>query len=86
MEAGKQEVAEKRMNTGDGGLARHAVTCERGINWEGAKIVGRERRWVQRKLLEGVESLRQRDHGVIPLNNYNQLEHWQSTLSRCFGE
>jgi len=86
VEAGKQDVAEKRMNTGDGGLARHAVACESGINWEEAKIVGRERRWRQRKLLEGIESLRQKDHGVTPLNSYNQLEQWQSTLSRCFGD
>ena len=85
VELGKKEAAEKRMNTGDGGLERHAVACESGINWEEAKIVGREQRWRQRKLLEGIESLRQKDRGVTPLNSYNQLEQWQSTLSRCFG-
>ena len=85
VELGKKEAAEKRMNTGDGGLARHAVACESGINWDEAKIVGREQRWRQRKLLEGIESLRQKDRGVTPLNSYNQLEQWQSTLSRCFG-
>ena len=85
VELGKKEAAEKRMNTGDGGLARHAVACESGISWENAKIVGREQRWRQRKLLEGIESLRQKDRGVAPLNSYNQLEQWQSTLSRCFG-
>ena len=61
MEAGKDEAAERRMNSGDSGLARHAVTCEGDINWE--EIIGRERRWNQRKL----ESLRQRDKG---------LHHW----------
>ena len=86
MEAGKEEIAERRMNSGDGGLARHAVTCEGDINWEEAKIIGRERRWNQRKLLEGIESLRQKDQGITPLNSYNQLEQWQSTLSRCFGD
>ena len=85
VESGKTEAAEKRMNTGDGGLARHAVACKSGISWENAKIVGREQRWRQRKLLEGIESLRQKDRGVAPLNSYNQLEQWQSTLSRCFG-
>ena len=86
MEAGKDEVAERRMNSGDGGLARHAVTCEGDINWEESKIIGRERRWNQRKLLEGIESLRQKDKGITPLNSYNQLEQWQATLSRCFGD
>ena len=86
MEAGKEEVAERRMNSGDGGLARHAVTCEGDINWEESKIIGRERRWNQRKLLEGIESLRQKDKGITPLNSYNQLEQWQATLSRCFGD
>ena len=56
------------------------------FNWEEAKIIGRERRWNQRKLLEGIESLRQKDQGITPLNSYNQLEQWQSTLSRCFGD
>ena len=85
VESGKTEAAEKRMNTGDGGLVRHAVACKSGISWENAKIVGREQRWRQRKLLEGIESLRQKDRGVAPLNSYNQLKQWQSTLSRCFG-
>ena len=86
MKAGKEEIAERRMNSGDGGLARHAVTCEGDINWEEAEIIVRERRWNQRNLLEGIESLRQKDQGITPLNSYNQLEQWQSTLSRCFGE
>ena len=45
VELGKKEAAEKRMNTGDGGLARHAVACISGISWENAEIVGREQRW-----------------------------------------
>ena len=85
LEEGKIEMAEKRMNTGDGGLARHAIACEQNIDWERAKIVGRESRWTQRKFLEGIESLRQKNKGIAPLNNYNQLEQWQSTLYKCFG-
>ena len=73
------------MNTGDGGLARHAITCEQNIDWEKAKIVGREGRWTQRKFLKGIEFLQQKNKGIAPLNNYNQLEQWQSTLYKCFG-
>ena len=40
----------------------------------------------KRKLLEGIESLRQRDQGMTSLNSYTQLEQQQSTLSRCFGD
>ena len=42
IELGKSEAAEKRMNTGDGGLVRHVVACESGINCEEEKIVSRE--------------------------------------------
>ena len=57
LEEGKIDMAEKRMNTRDGGLAWQAITCEQNIDWEKAKIVGRERRWTQPKFLEGIESL-----------------------------
>ena len=50
---GNTDRANERMNTGDGGLAKHNSTCDRSINWEGARIVGREKRTVQRKFLEG---------------------------------
>ena len=46
--------------------------------------MGQERRWTQRKYLEGVESLRQKNKGVIPLNSYNQLEQWQPVLYTLF--
>ena len=39
---GKLESAQARMNTNDGGLARHAATCTEEIKWEKAKITGRE--------------------------------------------
>ena len=77
-------LATTRMNTNDGGLAKHMSTCDREIEWENAKIVGREGGWTQRKFLEGIESLREKNKGIIPLNNFNQLEHWQSTLYPFF--
>ena len=84
VEAGNETRATERMNTGDGGLARHAVSCSHEIDWENARIVGREQRWTQRKYLEDIESLRQKNKGVNPLNSYNQLEQWQSVLYTLF--
>ena len=71
---GNLESAGRRMNDGDGGLAKHAATCPHGINWEEAKIVGKEQRWTQRKYLEGIETLRLKNQGVSPLNAYNKIE------------
>ena len=60
IQTGNTERAEQRMNEGDGGLAKHASRCPNGIDWDNAKIVGKEHKWTQRKFLEGIESLRQK--------------------------
>ena len=80
IDAGKMQEATARMNTSDGGLAKHASTCTEEIDWENAKIIGREKRWTQRKYLEGIETLRQKNKGITSLNNYNRLEQWQSAV------
>ena len=80
IESGKTDQALKRMNEGDGGLARHATICPHDIDWDNAKIVNKEQGWTQRKYLEGIESLRQKNRGITPLNSYNQLEQWQSVI------
>ena len=46
------------MGKEDGGLARHSIECTRGIDWENARIIGAENRLRQRKVREGIESLR----------------------------
>ena len=84
IEAGNIEKANERMNANDGGLAKHASLCTSGIDWENAKVIGRESRWSQRKYLEGIESLREKNNGIIPLNAYNKLDQWQSTLYALF--
>jgi hypothetical protein len=84
LESGNREQAERRMNEGDGGLAKHASICSHGIDWENAKITNREPRWSQRKYLEGIESLRQQNKGVIPLNSFNKMEQWQPVLYSFF--
>ena len=61
IQSGNIERASSRMNEGDGGLAKHSSTCSYGIDWEGARIVGKEQRWTQRKFLEGFETLWQKN-------------------------
>ena len=80
LNAGNTDNATKRMNDKDGELAKHSSVCDAGIDWQNARIVGKEKNWTQRKYLEGVETLKQKSKGIIPLNNYNQLEHWQGTI------
>ena len=72
MEDERYDRAENRMNSGDGGLARHAVTCRQDIDWEKGKIIGKEKGWTQRKYLEGIELCRRKNQGIEPLNNYNR--------------
>ena len=80
IERGDIENATKRMNDGDGGLAKHSTECTAGIDWENARIIGKERNTTQRKMLEGVETIKKKYKGRKPLNSYNQMEQWQSTI------
>ena len=84
IKAGNLENAMKRMNDGDGGLAKHSTSCKFNIDWDNAKVIGKEKSSIQRKYLEGIETLRQKSQGKIPLNSFNQLEQWQSTLFKLF--
>ena len=77
---GNIESANERMNTGDGGLAKHNSVCEHPIMWDHARIVGKEQKLDQRKYLEGIMSLKEKSKGIIPLNAYNQMEPWQPTI------
>ena len=77
---GDAEKARKRMNDGDGGLAKHASHCKEGVDWENARIVAKEAKWTQRKFLEGIETLKEKNKGIHPLNSYNKMEQWQSMI------
>ena len=77
--------ATNRMNDGDGGLAKHATSCPHEIDWDEAKIIGKEQNWMQRKLLEGIETLREKNEGRTPLNQYNQLDQWRGVLNSLFN-
>jgi len=80
IQAGNTERAAQRMNENDGGLARHSSECTQGINWAEARIVGREEGTIQRKMLEGVETMKQKARGKKPLNTCNQMDQWQTTI------
>ena len=80
LENGNIDRATERMNTGDGGLAKHVSVCEHSAKWEEARIVGRERNTTKRRYLEGVVSLKEKSKGIIPLNSYNQMEPWQPVI------
>ena len=80
LENGNVERATERMNTGDGGLAKHSAVCPHPIKWEDAKIVGKEKNSTKRKFLEGIVTLKEKSKGIIPLNAYNQMEPWQPTV------
>ena len=72
------------MGKEDGDLACHSVECTGNIDWEGAKIVGREMGLRQRKVREGIELLHERHHGMRVLNNHEQLEMWKPILNDYF--
>ncbi len=80
LDNGNIESATNRMNSGDGGLAKHNSECEHLVAWDFAKIVGREKNATKRKILEGIVTLKEKSKGIIPLNAYNQLEPWQPTI------
>ena len=42
VEAGRKELADNRMNTSDGGLAKHAVACGKDIDRQGERMDAKE--------------------------------------------
>ena len=72
------------MGKEDGGLARHTVDCQSEVHWENAEIVARERGLKQRKVIHGIESLRQKYRGMRVLNNFDRVETWKPILDSFF--
>ncbi len=56
---GRLTAAEERMEKEDGGLARHSVDCEKGTDWENARVLGVENRLRQRKSKKELNHLQQ---------------------------
>jgi hypothetical protein len=72
------------MGKEDGGLTRHSVDCESGIDWEKARVITTENGLKQRKVREGIESLREQYNGYTVLNNFEQLVMWRPLLNKYF--
>ena len=75
------------MNDRDGGLAKHVTICQQEIDWEESRIINKEKNLTQRtqrKMLEGIETLRQKTKGKVPLNQYNQMDQWCGVLHSLF--
>jgi hypothetical protein len=86
LESGNLESAEHRMGKDDGGLAKHDTECPNQIDWDHCRVVGMERDTRQRKVLEGIESLRSQHEGKTVLNNHDQLYSWRGLLNEYFKE
>ena len=74
----------KRMGKEDGGLACHTMKCQSGVDWGSTEIVARERELKPRKVLEGIESLRQRHYGMRVLTNSDHVDTWKPILNSFF--
>ena len=48
---------------GDVGLARHSITCKVDVDWEESKVIAFEHGLRQRKVREGIESLKEKYNG-----------------------
>ena len=73
------------MKKENGGLARHTMECQSGVDWGNAEIVAREKGLKQRKVVEGIESLhRQRHYGMRGLNNFDHVDRWKPILNTFF--
>ena len=81
---GKLTAANERMGKEDGGLARHSVDCLSGVDWENTRVVAKENGLRQRKVKEGIESLREIHRGTKVLNSFESLTIWRPILDRYF--
>ena len=81
---GNLTMANERMGKEDGGLARHNVNCLSGVDWENTSVVAKESGLRQRKVKEGIESLRKIHLGMKVLNSFESLTVWRPILDRYF--
>ena len=77
-------VAANELGKQDGGLARHSVVCLSEIDWENTRVVANESGLRQRKVKEGIESLREMHCGTKVLNSFESLTIWRRILDRYF--
>ena len=83
---GRLAEVNERFGKEDGGLARHSVECLSGIDWEKTRVVMNEYGLRQRKVKEGIESLRETHSGTKVLNSFESLMTWRPILDRYFDD
>ncbi len=84
IENGRIAAANERMGKEDGGLARHSVNCLSEVDWKNTSIVSKECSLRQRKVKEGIESLREIHRGTNVLNSFESLTVWRPILNKYF--
>ena len=84
IENGRIAAANERMGKEDGGLARHSVNCLSEVDWKNTSIVSKECSLRQRKMKEGIESLREIHRGTNVLNSFESLTVWRPILNKYF--
>ncbi len=73
IENGRVAAANERMGKEDGGLARLSGNCLSKVDWKNTSIVTKECSLRQRKVKEGIESLRKIHRGTNVLNSFESL-------------
>ena len=56
------------------------MECVNEVDWENTKVVAKECGLRQRKVKEGIESLRERQCGTKVLNSFESLTIWRPIL------
>ncbi len=74
------------MRKEDGGLARYSIDCKKGIDWEKARAQGVENRLRQRKVREGIESLRAMHSRKKVLDSFEPLITWRLVFDKYFDK
>ena len=82
LHTGNTLLAEKQIGKEDGVLARHTMECQSGVDRGNAEIVAREGGLKQRKVMKGIESLRQRKGTVFLPHIQCSGSHKESYIQR----
>ena len=78
----RNRSAQNRINTVDGRMAKHSsMECTNEIEWENTEILCIEKNSRQRKVREGIESIKGEIKGLEPMNTFYQLEDWKDVIN-----
>ena len=72
------------MNEWERRMERHSVNCLSEVDCKNTSIVTKECSLRQRKVKEGIESLREIHRGTNVLNSFESLTVWRPILNKYF--